>query len=67
MVADCLFLSDFFQDIEGQEWEAMFYHCKNVHQDVKSKKPAQNLGDGFQESHHQKEIETKNQIRLSAL
>ena len=28
-------------NFEGQEWEAMYYHCKDLHQAVKSKKPGE--------------------------
>ena len=30
-----------YQGIEGPEWEAVYYHCKDLHQAVKTKK----LGD----------------------
>ena len=32
----------FFQGVDGPEWEAMYYLCKNLHQAVKSKTSKEN-------------------------
>ena len=64
---------------QGPEWEAFDYHCKDLHQAVKSKtfgeskkskvlwamKEAKDRGVGFPDMNHRKEIQKRAHCRLN--